>query len=158
MGKLFLAVCALTQQPAGTDCSLQISKLCFVAYFSKTDTASLATDFWKSYPRSQGWAQGSPLAIRVEPPWQGWTRSVTAAAPTMLLQQQPQGELRTLKPIWHAHTHTHTCYFPPQPSTGFKMLAIYFLMTDYSSWYFHSCMDYLLEKNEIIMVCDNTPI
>lgn len=40
LGKLFLAVCALTQQPAGTVCSLQISKLFFVAYFSKTDSLS----------------------------------------------------------------------------------------------------------------------
>lgn len=127
MGKFFLAVCALTQQPAGTDCSLQISKLCFVAYFSKTDTASLATDFWKSYPRSQGWAQGSPLAIRVDPPWQGWTRSVTAAAPTMLLQQQPQGGLRTLKPVWRAHTHTHThLLFSPSTQHRFQDVGYLF--------------------------------
>lgn len=35
------------------------------------------------------------------------------------------------------------CCFLPQPSKGFRMSAIYFFLSDYPGWYFHSCMDCL---------------
>lgn len=34
-------------------------------------------------------------------------------------------------------------WFSPQPSKSFEMSSVYFLLTDYPSWYFHNCMDYL---------------